>query len=54
MQRYKVYHRHNPSVFVIVNNDRYSPLEIRSKAIKSSSLFDQSEWSKLVIRRMGK
>ena len=54
MQRYKVYHRHNPSVFVIVNYDGYSPLEIKSKAIKSSNLFDQSEWSKLVIRRMDK
>lgn len=54
MQRYKVYHRHNPSVFVIVNNDRYSSPEIKSKAIKSSNLFDQSEWSKLVIRRVDK
>ena len=54
MRRYKVYHRHNPSVFIIVNNDRYSPLEIKSKAIKSSNLFDRSDWSKLVIRRIDK
>jgi len=54
MQRYKVYHRHNPNVFVMVNNDGYSPLEIKSKAIKSSDLFDQSDWSKLVIIRIVK
>ncbi|GAH47120.1 unnamed protein product, partial [marine sediment metagenome] len=54
MQRYKVYHRHNPSVFVMVNNKGYFPLEIKSKAIKSSDLFDQSEWSKLAVRRVDK
>jgi len=54
MRRYKVYHRHNPSVFVMVNNDRYSPPEIKSKAIKSSDLFDYSDWSKLVIVRIVK
>jgi len=52
MQRYKVYHRHNPSVFVMVNNNGYFPLEIKSKAIKSSDLFDQSEWSKLAVKRI--
>jgi len=54
IQRYKVYHRHNPSVFVMVDNDGYFPLEIKSKAIKSSGLFDYPDWSKLVIRRVDK
>jgi hypothetical protein len=54
MQRYKVYHRHNPSIFVVVKINGYLPIEIKSKAIKSSDLLDYSDWSKLVIRRIDK
>ena len=52
MRKYKVYHKHNPSAFVVVDNAGYFPMEIKAKAIKSSDLFNYSDWSHLVVRRM--
>ena len=54
LRRYKVYHKHNPSIFVVIKNYTYSPMEIKSRAIKASPHFDYSDWTALRIQRVDK
>jgi len=48
--KYKVYHKHNPSDFILVENDGYFIMEIKSKAIKAHARFNYSDWNKLLVR----
>lgn len=50
LAKYRVYHKDRPSAYVVIDNDGYFPMEIKSKAIKSSTLFSYSDWSNLRVR----
>lgn len=52
MQRYKVYHKSDPTRSVIVKNAGFFPMEIKSKAIKNSPRFSYADWSQLRVRRI--
>lgn len=54
MNRYKVYHKHNPSDFVVVKNSGYFPMEIKSRAIEAHAKFSYADWTALRIRRIDK
>lgn len=50
MATYKMYHMHNPSDFIMIENDGFFPMEIKSKAIKASTRFTFTDWTSLRIR----
>jgi len=50
--RYRVYHKDNPSISVEVRADGYSPMDIKSRAIKQSDRFGWADYPSLRIERV--
>ena len=51
MNLWKVYHRHNPSVYVIVEYEGYYPSDIKGRAIKEFDKFSWSDLDMLLVRK---